>query len=136
VNNFYTAAHLATLTLKPQPVAISVHGSASEPVDAELSDGTSLPASADSPVIRLRNALVANGVKAGCCNWADDDPSRFKLCGGTNVQGRLSNGVVAACTEAAKRSSGKFIHIEQRRNLRDNPAGFLQALLDVFPASN
>ena len=131
--NFFTAAHRATLTLTPQPIALSVHGNTDEPVEAELSDGTGNPAARNALVIRFRNALVAHGVKAGSCNWAADDPSRFALCGETNVQGKLSNGA-QACTQSPRSAAGTFLHIEQRRELRDNPEPVLEAFRQVFPA--
>ena len=134
VGNFFTAAHEATLRLSPKPMAISVHGSAGEPVDAELSDGTSAPAPAEAFVNRLRNALEKRGIKAGSCNWPADDPKRFHLCGGTNVQGRIANGSPNACTVAAKVSSGLFVHIEQMREVRTNPDYLAGAILDTMPA--
>jgi hypothetical protein len=134
VGNFFTAAHEATLRLNPQPVAISVHGSAGEPVDAELSDGTPAPAPAGAFVNRLRNALEKRGVKAGSCNWPADNPKRFHLCGGTNVQGRITNGSPNACTVPARVSAGLFVHIEQTRVVRSDPDYLAGAILDVMPA--
>ncbi|HLK66214.1 MAG TPA: hypothetical protein VKU19_22420 [Bryobacteraceae bacterium] len=131
--NFFTAAHRATLQLSPTPIAISLHGNGEEPVDAELSDGTKHAAAKTALVNRLRNALAAHGVKAGSCNWPADNPSRFLLCGGSNAQSKISNGV-ENCAESARTASGLFIHIEQRRNLRDDPTPMVEAVRQVFPA--
>jgi len=114
-------------------MVISVHGSAGEPVDAELSDGTLTSSPPGAFVIRLRNALEKRGVKAGSCNWPPDDPKRFHLCGGTNVQGRISNGSPDPCTVPAKSASGLFVHIEQMRAVRTNPDFLAGAIQDAMP---
>jgi hypothetical protein len=133
VGNFFTAAHEATLRLAPQPLTISVHGSAGEPVDAEFSDGTVTPAPADAVVNRLRFAMEKRGARAGSCNWPADDPRRFRLCGGTNVQGRMTNGSTQPCTVGSKLASGLFVHVEQARAVRTNPDYLAGAILDAVP---
>ena len=55
------------------------------------------------------------------------------LCGTTNAQGRLSNGSPEACRMNAASASGLFLHIEQHRNIRDDPSLLIQALQDVLP---
>ena len=42
------------------------------------------------------------------------------LTGGTDVQGRFSNGSPDPCTQAASGVTGQFIHIEQSRLVRTN----------------
>jgi hypothetical protein len=132
--NFFTAAHRALLRLSPSPVAISLHGNAEEPVDAELSDGTKAAAPRNAVVNRFRDALAANGVKAGSCNLPSDKPERFQLCGGSNVQSKLSNGVTD-CSLSARHASGLFLHIEQRRSLRESPDAMVAAFRQVFAAN-
>jgi hypothetical protein len=62
----------------------------------------------------------------------EDDQARIRA-GTTNAQGRLSNGSPEACRMNAASASGLFLHIEQHRNIRDDPSLLIQALQDVLP---
>ena len=55
----------------------------------------------------------------------------------TNTQGRLLNGVAptAVCGTAAAAYSGRFIHIEQKRDFRD-PQDWLGAIEATWPVAN
>jgi hypothetical protein len=128
------AAHRATLQLSPQPISLNLHGNSSEPVDVTLSDGTRITGSETALVQRLRKALLAQSITAGSCNWPPDGLTADNLCGTDNVQGRVSNGSPEACTMDAASSSGRFVHIEQHRNIRDNPATLIRALQEVLPS--
>jgi len=92
------------------------------------------PAPAEAAVNRLRDALAARGVSVASCNRERDDPGSLNLCGLTNVQGRLSNGSRDPCRVVAPRASGRFLHIEQRRSIREEPRPLIEALMGVFPA--
>jgi hypothetical protein len=132
--NFMFAAHRATLQLSPQPISLNLHGNSSEPIDVTLSDGTRITGSETALVQRLRKALLAQSITAGSCNWPPDGLTADNLCGTDNTQGRLSNGSPEACTTDAANSSGRFVHIEQHRNIRDNPAALIRALQEVLPS--
>jgi hypothetical protein len=133
--NLFQAAHEATLVLRSPPVALSIHGNSVGGLpDFVLSDGTRQVRSESSTVNRLRAALVARGASAGSCNFAADGVTQ--LCGGTNVQGRLSNGSIEPCTTNATGSTGLFLHIEQHLNVRREPAQLIEAMKEVFPAGN
>jgi hypothetical protein len=132
--NFMFAAHRAALQLSPQPIMLNLHGNSSEPVDVTLSDGTRIAGARTALVQRLRNALLARSVKVGSCNWPADGLTADNLCGTTNAQGRFSNGSPEACTRNAASASGRFLHIEQHRNIRDDPAALIQALQEVLPS--
>ena len=134
VENFFTSAHRATLDLTEKPVAISVHGHADDSLpEVVLSNGTDKKDSWNSLVNRLRRAVRNRGVNAGSCNFAQD--ARYSLCGGTNVQGRLSNGAANACIVNGNNVSGLFLHIEQRINIRNNPQPLIVALIEVIPVT-
>lgn len=133
--NFFQAAHQATLNLRAPPVAMSIHGNAVDGLpDVVLSDGTRRSLAESALVNRLRAALRAKGASAGSCNLAADGVAQ--LCGLTNVQGRLSNGSSDACAANATSSTGLFLHIEQHINIRREPAPLINALKEVFPAEN
>jgi hypothetical protein len=130
--NFFYEAHRAILGLTVVPLTISAHGNgdASLP-DVVLSNGTNRTESANSLVNRLRRELKNRGVSAGSCNFSGDGD--LSLCGTTNVQGRLSNGSNNACRTNPRTASGFFLHIEQHRNIREDPARLIAALRAVFP---
>lgn len=130
--NFMYAAHRATLQLTPQPLAINLHGNASEPYAIEISDGTRTFAD-DTPLVnQLRRALLARSADAGSCNFEGDYLTASNLCGTTNAQGRLSNGSTDPCTRGASTPSGLFLHIEQHQFVRDDPAVLIDALQEVL----
>jgi hypothetical protein len=71
--------------------------------------------------VRFAGALAsALGARVDACQ-APGDPD-VALCGETNVEGRLTNGVDAgaACTRGTSASSGRFVHLEQDRALGTN----------------
>ena len=132
--NFMYAGHRAALQLDPAPISLNLHGNSSEPVDVTLSDGTRRAGVETALVHQLRNALLARSVTVGSCNWPPDGLTAHNLCGTTNAQGRLSNGSPEACTVNAASASGLFLHIEQHRNIRDDPAALIGALQEVLPS--
>jgi hypothetical protein len=130
--NFMYAAHGATLQ-SPAALSLNLHGNEGEPYAVQLSDGTRRFAD-DTPLVnQLRNTLVARAVDAGSCNWEADGLTSSNLCGTTNAQGRLSNNSIDPCTRSASSPSGLFLHIEQHRYIRDNPADLIDALQQVLP---
>jgi hypothetical protein len=131
--NFMYAGHSAALQLDPQPISLNLHGNSSEPVDVTLSDGTRVAGADTDLVQQLRTALLARSVNVGSCNRPADGLTAQNLCGTTNAQGRLSNGSLEACRINATSASGLFLHIEQHRNIRDDPSLLIQALQDVLP---
>jgi hypothetical protein len=114
-------------------MAFNIHGQSSEPVDIVLSDGTvgSAPSSAD--VNRLRESLLVRGVSAGSCNWQGD--TGLSLCGTINTEGGLYNNSPDPCGTVSTIPSGLFFHLEQKRNIRDNPSLLIEAMKEVFPLS-
>jgi len=125
----FQAAHAVFTERFPEMVAISLHGNGSEDCETVfLSNGIDEDV---QPALRsLQQALSERGVRVGV-----PGSSACRLIGSTNVQGRLINGSPQPCTEAATRATGTFIHIEQRRSFREDPAAYgrlIDALNDVF----
>jgi hypothetical protein len=130
----FHAAHRAVTAQLPEAVAIQLHGfarAAGEP-HAVVSDGTTLSAPSTSLSNRLAAALAKElGLAVESCNQSHT----MDLCGSTNVQGRLSNGSPAPCTVAASAASGRFVHLEQSKEIRGaQRAEVLAALKSVFPS--
>jgi hypothetical protein len=132
--SFFQSAHEATLRLPDAPVAISLHEHADKAGDpvAIVSSGVKTELSPAALPNRLRRILVDLGVEARSCNLAGDGPLR--LCGETNVQGRVSNGSAEPCRERAREVSGRFLHLEQDAWLLSHPHLVRRALEQLFPA--
>lgn len=109
----------------PEMVVISLHGNGREDCETVfLSNGID---GAVTPALQsLQQALSQRGVPVGVTGR-----SACPLIGSTNVQGRLTNGSPRPCTEAAAQATGRFIHIEQRRAFRGDPAAY-GALIDAI----
>ena len=98
---------------------MQLHGFARQSSDplAIVSDGTDAPAAATHRSRALAAALAdLTGDAVRSCNDPDAVP---RLCGTTNVQGRMLNGSPDACGTAAAEGSGRFLHVEQALDLRD-----------------
>lgn len=111
--------------------AIQFHGmgaSSCPGVDAFLSYGVASPPKPGDKILDLRANIAARNPK-----WVitvfGDTPVR-NLTGSTNTQGRLLNNVAAdqVCTLGAEAYTGKFIHIEQKTNLRAAIADWIAAI--------
>lgn len=118
--------------------SLQFHGMASSScvgVDVYLTQGSgTLALDTAGALMGLQTALVDKW-----STWQVTIPGDAPTCnlsGGSNVQGRLKNGVPAeqVCTQAAVVSdiSGTFIHIEQKIAFRD-PLDWVGALEEVFP---
>ena len=130
----FEAAHEALSSLWPASVSFSVHGHAdSSCEDVFLSSGVGADPGPLVPALRER-LLAEGGLTVGA---AGIDGSSCSLTGGTNVQGRFSNGSPAPCTKAATAASGRFLHAEQARSVRTDAAQtekLARALEAVLPA--
>lgn len=125
----FQAAHAVFTERFPEMIAISLHGNGSEDCETVfLSNG--IDGDVQPELRSLQQALAQRGVQVGV-----PGSSACRLIGGTNVQGRLINGSPHPCTEAATQATGTFIHVEQRRAFREDPAAYgalIDALNDVF----
>ena len=131
VTSFFQAAHVAVAQSWPQDFVISLHGMAR--AGASVSDGTNDPVDARSLVARVAQALIDKGImNVTSCNAGTAAVTEEYLCGSTNTQGRHLNGSADACYRGAPTSSGRFLHLEQERSLRDDPALVTAAFVEVF----
>jgi hypothetical protein len=117
--------------------SIQFHGmgtSSCEGVDVYLTHGSNTPPVAGDKVLDLRANLLAYH-PAWVAIVPGDSPS-CNLTGTTNVEGRHLNGVDAAlvCGTAASGYTGRFIHIEQKRDYRD-PAAWIDPIKDTFAST-
>ena len=90
---------------------------------AQIGDGTLSETNLTSVSVRFAEQLgryVPRGEGIHACQAAGTPPSPV-LCGETNVEGRQTNAPTAdACTAGTTTSSGRFLHVEQHRTLRDD----------------
>lgn len=130
----FQAAHEALAALWPASLSFSVHGhSDSSCEDVFLSSGVGADLGPLVPALRER-LLAEGGITVGAAGIGG---SSCTLTGGTNVQGRFSNGSAAPCTKAATAASGRFLHAEQSRAVRTEAAlteKLARALETVLPA--
>lgn len=92
-----------------------------------------------APTAGSRLALLADALAALRPAWRTRVPGQSPPCdftGGSNVQGRLLNGVEGelVCTGAASTPGERFIHVEQKRGCRETEAWAL-ALTQVWPGT-
>ncbi len=108
--------HETVTRLAPTIYAISLHGQSSERCeDVFLSNGHRTDA---KPILaNLKSLLLDEG---GMTVAMINDGSQCPFVGSTNVQGRFTNGSETPCTTPASSVTGRFIHIEQHRIVRDH----------------
>jgi hypothetical protein len=97
-------------------------------VDAFMTYGFSAVPKPGDKILDLRANIAKRDPK-----WVIAIPGETPACdltGGTNVQGRLLNNVPAeqVCAKGATAYTGKFIHIEQKTNLRAAVADWIAAI--------
>lgn len=116
-------------------LVLSLHGMMADGI--VLSDGTTLPTHAGSLIARLNGALakVFPEEPITVCNAWPGASTTDHLCGTSNVQGRYINGMALdSCTRAASESTGRFLHLEQSRAIRQNVSLVAAALDEVLSA--
>ncbi len=113
----YHRAHARFADRFASDVVVGVHGFAD--VGASVSDGTTDPVTLDAPVARLARALVDAGITGvTSCNSGAGVDVDARMCGTTDAQGRHVNGSADACGASAAAASGRFVHLEQSRDVR------------------
>ena len=116
-------------------VSIQYHGLAATTcpgVDVYMTYGRSTAPSPDDLIMDLRDNLRAHNP-----DWVVNVPGGTPPCtmnGTTNVQGRLLNDVPGniVCTAPATDHTGRFIHIEQKIDMR-RPDDWIDAIIETWP---
>jgi len=87
----------------------------------EVGDGTYTDVDADSVSVAFARHLRKHVPSAGAVHACQESGSTpAARCGNTNVQGRYTNGRSGdECTDGARYSSNRFLHIEQASTVRD-----------------
>jgi hypothetical protein len=148
----FHVAHQVLTSAWPQAVVLSLHGMRTDDKGVKtsvvLSNGIRGPDDAKSTAAsrlrkKLASALPDDGAVVSC-NIPEDKIYKFRrLCGTTNVQGRLVNGDNDVCHRSVTHGTGRFIHLEQDRRVRDPFAlnwrdikgePFMQRYLDAIVA--
>ena len=123
----FHAAHVALIEVWPKAVVLSLHGMRTDRKGVRtslvLSSGIRGIDDQTTAASRLRGAMrtvLPNKGAVVSCNIKSDRQYKFRrLCGTTNVQGRLVNGDDDVCRRSVKWGTGRFIHLEQDRKLRN-----------------
>ena len=131
----FHAMHVGLAELYHRHYAISLHGVVWDHLI--VSDGTELGAPDGTPVAaaaQALDALLVERVAVRSCNGVRGLEPIDERCGTTNVQGRHLNGAIDTCQEEADRTSHRFLHLEQPRLIRDDPALRVAVLGAIFDA--
>lgn len=130
VETAFQRVHVALAARFDEALVVSVHGFTAP--GASLSDGTNDALAPGSPVATLATALASRFADVTTCNAGAGVPTDERFCGTTNVQGRHINGVADACGASATSASGRFVHLEQNRSLRDAPERVADAFVEAL----
>ena len=104
-------------------VVIQIHGFSKQVSDPDviLSNGTKITPSGTDYTDNLRaNLLIEDNTLT--FKIPNIDTTWERLNGTTNTQGRFINGSGDPCANAASSSTGRFIHIEQKKDGMRNPS--------------
>lgn len=142
-SSFFEAFHETLMSEDRKLVAVQLHGFARRPsrrVHVMVSDGTRLPGSRRSFANRLARLLRRMSGRRRAVRSCNERNNRGWLCGIQNVQGRFVNGSRDPCRRRARRSTNRFLHIEQSASARRaghplSPALLRRALGQLFPAN-
>ena len=132
VDTAFQAAHEALVERFPTDWVVSVHGMGASGVS--LSNGTTSPSAEDAAVAALGIALMAElpDEQITSCNEWPGAVVEQRLCGTTNMQGRLVNGSADPCA-AAGSAPGRFVHMEQSTAVRAATDEVIAAFLSALP---
>lgn len=127
--SLFHAAHEALAAQWPGAVVVSIHGFEKRRSAPEtwvvLSDGGSAESGDTGSLTRrlrdrLRAMLGEGDARAVACDDVADRRFGYpRLCATNNVQGRHVNASGDACRKGVTRGNGRFLHIEQTRDVRD-----------------
>jgi len=134
VDDVFHDVHMVLADAFADDVVVSLHGMSSAGIS--LSNGTTASVVDDDALVaRLARAFDTRYTDVTVCNAlpADDVPLVERLCGTTNAQGRHLNGSADACTLPASTSTGRFLHLEQSLEVRDDVDGVIAAFDEVLP---
>lgn len=138
----FHVAHEQYTRAFPSHYTVQLHGFSqatwgAEPIDVIISEGIAYtpPLTNFSQVLKARiNAqnFFADGTDLTVAGVYNADVNF--LGAGTTTEGRYTNGVqwALACTSSASTSSGRFIHIEQDLDVRQEPQHIITALLETI----
>jgi hypothetical protein len=123
---------------------VQLHGyDAPDGDHAEVGDGTYNDVDATSIATAFAAALGAHGPDPSsihACQGAKG-PTPSNMCGASNLQGRYTNEAgIDECLDSTSMSSGRFVHLEQSSELRDDDerdgwswGDVRDAIADVWP---
>ncbi|MEE2828052.1 MAG: hypothetical protein VX498_02595 [Myxococcota bacterium] len=133
VDTVYQVAHEVFADTFPEDTVLSLHGMAGDGIS--LSSGVSGPVAPDSMHAQLGTLLLLSFADADItsCNSFPGASVQQRLCGSTNVQGRHVNGSSEPCDTPAEEISGRFLHLEQDAEVRQNYDEIIEDLDELLP---
>ena len=127
-HSFFQVMHEFLSLRYQQDWIFSLHGMSDDGIS--ISDGTTFSIEKDTAPAQLGAAFqrVFPNEYISSCNPYDGATVEYRLCGTTNIQGRFVNGANRPCMEPAQKSSGRFIHMEQSRSIRNQNTKVAEAI--------
>ena len=121
LDSVYQLAHELIADQHADDWVLSLHGMPSDGIS--VSNGTSDDIEETDPLDPTAALYEALASEFGdeyvtSCSAFEGATVDERLCGDTNVQGRYVNGSSDACTASAPASAGRFVHLEQSLDVR------------------
>lgn len=127
----FDIAHRTLQEAHPERIAVSLHGNGRTSTCGDLFLSAGVAGKSTALVRAIANAVPAS---TGLEVATEGPGATCPLAGTTNVQGRWSNGAAKPCTGEAGQPSGRFLHVEQSLELREDHASVLaEALREAVP---
>jgi len=132
-DSVFQVAHEAFSDAFPDDIVLSLHGMAG--LGISISAGVLGQVEDDSFQSQFAMQLLLSFADEDItsCNPYPGGSTQQRLCGTTNLQGRYVNGSESPCDTSADVISGRFIHLEQSLEVRQNYDEIIEDLDGLLP---
>ena len=133
IETVYQVAHEEISDAFPDDIVLSLHGMAG--LGISISAGVLGQVPDDSFQSQFATQLLLSFADEDItsCNPYPGGSTQQRLCGTTNLQGRYVNGSESPCDTSAEEISGRFIHLEQSIEVRENYDEIIEDLDGLLP---
>jgi hypothetical protein len=135
-DSVFQVAHEALSSIFEEDIVMSLHGmsglgiSISSGVLGQVADDSFHSLFATELLLSFADEDITS------CNPYPGGSTQQRLCGTTNVQGRFVNGSESPCDTPAEEISGRFIHLEQSLEVRQQYDEIIEDLDALLPESD
>jgi hypothetical protein len=131
--SIFQVAHEVFVDTFPEDIVMSLHGMSGFGIS--ISSGVLGQVEDDSFHSQFATLLLFSFADEDItsCNPYPGGSTQQRLCGTTNIQGRYVNGSEEPCNTSADEISGRFIHLEQSLEVRENYDEIIEDLDELLP---